>query len=93
MIGCVSVHTGTIPSKTVREAILQLTGFAVKDPYTNGCRSRGDISVLPCVFRAPDLGRWSYPKLEALRSAVMHKRCGLAAALTRLGAHTQHPEG
>jgi NAD(P) transhydrogenase len=45
MIGGVSVHTGTIPSKTLREAIFQLTGFAVKDLYGNGNRSRGDISV------------------------------------------------
>src|SRR6202522_3848748 len=29
MIGGVSVHTGTIPSKTVREAIFQLSGLAV----------------------------------------------------------------
>lgn len=45
MIGGVSVHTGTIPSKTVREAIFQLTGFAVKSLYGSGSRSRGDISV------------------------------------------------
>jgi NAD(P) transhydrogenase len=45
MIGGVSVHTGTIPSKTLREAIFQLTGFAVKDLYGNGNRNRGDISV------------------------------------------------
>jgi NAD(P) transhydrogenase len=45
MIGGVSVHTGTIPSKTLREAIFQLTGFAVKDLYGNGHRSHGDISV------------------------------------------------
>ena len=31
MMGGVCVHTGTIPSKTVREAIFQLTGFAVKN--------------------------------------------------------------
>lgn len=30
MIGGVSVHTGTIPSKSVREAIFQLTASAVK---------------------------------------------------------------
>src|SRR3984893_14344112 len=35
MIGGVCVHTGTIPSKTVREAIFQLTGFAVKALYGN----------------------------------------------------------
>jgi len=40
MIGGVSVHTGTIPSKTVREAIFQLTGSAV-----NGNRETGDIMV------------------------------------------------
>jgi NAD(P) transhydrogenase len=45
MIGGVSVHTGTIPSKTIREAIFQLTGLAVKTPYGNEHRSRGDISV------------------------------------------------
>ena len=41
MLGGVCVHTGTIPSKTVREAIFQLTGFAVK----TFCRGSGDISV------------------------------------------------
>jgi NAD(P) transhydrogenase len=45
MIGGVSVHTGTIPSKTLREAIFQLTGLTVKALYGNGYRSRGDISV------------------------------------------------
>lgn len=45
MMGGVSVHTGTIPSKTLREAIFQLTGFTVKAVYGNGYRSRGDISV------------------------------------------------
>ncbi len=45
MIGGVSVHTGTIPSKSVREAIFQLTGPAVKALYGNGFPSRADISV------------------------------------------------
>src|SRR6202161_381538 len=36
MIGGVSVHTGTIPSKTVREAIFQLSGFAVSALSGNG---------------------------------------------------------
>jgi NAD(P) transhydrogenase len=45
MIGGVSVHTGTIPSKTVREAIFQLTGSAVRTLYGNGARGGPDISV------------------------------------------------
>jgi NAD(P) transhydrogenase len=44
MIGGVSVHTGTIPSKTVREAIFQLSGLAVSALYGSGT-SRVDISV------------------------------------------------
>jgi NAD(P) transhydrogenase len=44
MIGGVSVHTGTIPSKTIREAIFQLAGLAVKAIYGDGFRGRG-ISV------------------------------------------------
>ena len=45
MIGGVSVHTGTIPSKTVREAIFQLSGLAVSALYGAGSRGRVDISV------------------------------------------------
>ena len=45
MIGGVCVHTGTIPSKAVREAILQLTGFAVKALYGDTYGGSGDISV------------------------------------------------
>jgi len=45
IMGGVSVHTGTIPSKTVREAIFQLTGFAVKALYGSGSQSRVDISI------------------------------------------------
>jgi len=45
MIGGVCVHTGTIPSKTVREAIFQLTGPMVKAHLGNGHLAFGDISV------------------------------------------------
>src|SRR5258708_30628048 len=45
MIGGVSVHTGTIPRKTVREAIFQLSGLAVSALYGHGARSHVDLSV------------------------------------------------
>src|ERR1700692_1038912 len=45
MIGGVSVHTGTIPSKTIREAIFQLPGFSVKTLTGDGIRSHGGTSV------------------------------------------------
>ncbi len=45
MIGGVSVHTGTIPSKTIREAIFQLSGLAFSALYGAGPPGRVDISV------------------------------------------------
>jgi NAD(P) transhydrogenase len=51
MLGGVCVHTGTIPSKSVREAIFQLTGLAVKAFYGNNYRSTRDISVQDLAYR------------------------------------------
>lgn len=51
MLGGVSVHTGTIPSKSVREAIFQLTGLAVKSFYGTNYRGNGDISIHDLSFR------------------------------------------
>ena len=51
MMGGVCVHTGTIPSKSVREAIFQLTGNAVKAFYGDNYRGKNDISVQDLSFR------------------------------------------
>jgi NAD(P) transhydrogenase len=51
MMGGVCVHTGTIPSKSVREAICQLTGLAVKSLYGNSYRGAREISVQDLSFR------------------------------------------
>ena len=39
MIGGVSLHTGTIPSKTLREAIMYMTGFRQR-AFSRTCGSR-----------------------------------------------------
>src|SRR5580692_7310599 len=51
MIGGVCVHTGTIPSKSVREAIFQLTGKAVRACYGESYRGKNDITVQDLSFR------------------------------------------
>ena len=51
MMGGVCVHTGTIPSKSVREAIFQLTGITVKAFYGNNYRGARDVSVQDLAFR------------------------------------------
>lgn len=55
MIGGVCVHTGTIPSKAVREAIFQLTGSAVKVLYGDGYRGSGEISIDELSSRVKDI--------------------------------------
>lgn len=44
-IGGVCVHTGTIPSKTMREAILHLTGFRQRETYGDQYRHKRHITM------------------------------------------------
>ena len=55
MIGGVCVHTGTIPSNTILEAIFQLTGSMVKTRFGNGKSSYGDISIQDVSQRVMDI--------------------------------------
>ncbi len=50
-VGGVSVHTGTIPSKTVREAVLYLTGFKQRGFYGLGHRERKNITPADVLER------------------------------------------
>ncbi|MEX2168338.1 MAG: Si-specific NAD(P)(+) transhydrogenase [Pirellulales bacterium] len=45
LLGGVSLHTGTIPSKTIREAILHLTGYRHRDVYEDAYRRKRDITM------------------------------------------------
>ncbi len=51
MLGGVSVHTGTIPSKTFREAVLYLTGFTQRAFYGRGYHLRDHITMHDLVSR------------------------------------------
>jgi NAD(P) transhydrogenase len=51
MVGGVCVHTGTIPSKSVREAILHLTGFIDRTLYGRDDALKQKVSVQDLAFR------------------------------------------
>ena len=51
MVGGMCVHTGTIPSKTLREAILYLTGFREKTFYGSDYAVSQEIKVSDLAFR------------------------------------------
>jgi NAD(P) transhydrogenase len=45
MIGGVCINTGTVPSKTLREAVLYLTGLSQRDLYGSSYRVKEEITV------------------------------------------------
>ncbi|GAB5375241.1 MAG: Si-specific NAD(P)(+) transhydrogenase [Acuticoccus sp.] len=49
--GGVSVHTGTIPSKTLRETVLNLSGWRERGFYGQAYRVKQDISALDLMQR------------------------------------------
>ncbi|MBN8905555.1 MAG: Si-specific NAD(P)(+) transhydrogenase [Rhodospirillales bacterium] len=50
-VGGVSVHTGTIPSKTLRETVLNLTGWRERGFYGRAYRVKKDISAKDLMTR------------------------------------------
>jgi NAD(P) transhydrogenase len=51
MLGGVCVNTGTIPSKTLREAILYLTGVDQREIYGQSYRVKDDITIADLTAR------------------------------------------
>ncbi len=50
-VGGVSVHTGTIPSKTLRETVLNLTGWRERGFYGRAYRVKKDIEAKDLMSR------------------------------------------
>jgi NAD(P) transhydrogenase len=51
LVGGCCLHTGTIPSKTLREAILYLSGFRQRTFYGRDYALQDKISVADLAFR------------------------------------------
>jgi NAD(P) transhydrogenase len=50
-VGGVSVHTGTIPSKTLRETVLNLTGWRERGFYGRAYRVKKDLAARDLMMR------------------------------------------
>ena len=55
MVGGVCVNTGTIPSKTLREAVLYLTGFSHRFAYGQSYRLKDELTIDDLFSRARDV--------------------------------------
>ena len=71
-LGGVSVHTGTIPSKTLRETVLNLSGWRERGFYGRGYRVKQDISIGDLVAAPAQDAR---PRGRGAAAPVHAQRC------------------
>jgi NAD(P) transhydrogenase len=80
MMGGVCVNTGTIPSKTLREAVLYLTGFAQRDMYGASYRVKSEITIADLLARTQHVvGR----EVEVIRSQLLRNHVDLLGGTAR----------
>jgi NAD(P) transhydrogenase len=82
MIGGVCLNTGTIPSKTLREAVLYLTGLDQREMYGQSYRVKDEITIADLAARTQHVvGR----EIDVVRSQLTRNRI---AILTGTGYFT-----
>ncbi|ASW56862.1 Si-specific NAD(P)(+) transhydrogenase [Plantactinospora sp. KBS50] len=86
MIGGVCINTGTIPSKTLREAVLYLTGLNQREMYGQSYRLKDDITVGDLAARTQHvIGR----EIDVIRSQFARNHVRLLSGTARFTApHT-----
>jgi NAD(P) transhydrogenase len=91
MVGGVCVNTGTIPSKTLREAVLYLTGMQMRDLYGASYRVKEDITVSDLLGRTQHvIGR----ETEVIRAQLMRNHVELVPGTASfVDPHTLSIEG
>ncbi len=71
MIGGVCINTGTIPSKTMREAVLYLTGLSQREMYGRNYRVKEEIGIADLTARTTHVvGR----EVEVIRNQLSRNR-------------------
>ncbi len=88
MLGGVCVNTGTIPSKTLREAVVYLTGMNQRELYGASYRVKEHITPADLLARTQHvIGK----EIDVVRSQLMRNRIELYVGHARfLDAHTVH---
>jgi NAD(P) transhydrogenase len=86
MVGGVCINTGTIPSKTLREAIVYLTGLSQRELYGQSYRVKQDITVQDLSARTEHVvGR----EVDVILHQLARNHVALLAGTARfLGPHT-----
>jgi len=77
-IGGVCVNTGTIPSKTFREAVLHLSGFRERGIYGSAYRVKQDITIDDLLYRVQQVIR---SEVDVIRNHMARNRVDLIEAI------------
>ncbi len=67
-VGGVCIHTGTIPSKAIREAVLHLTGLRERSMYGNGYAVKQNITMQDLLHRSQYVVR---SEVDVIRQQMM----------------------
>ncbi len=91
MVGGVCLNTGTIPSKTLREAVIYLTGMSMRELYGQSYRVKQDITIADLTARTQHVvGR----EIEVVRSQLLRNHVDLVPGTARFtDSHTVAVEG
>jgi NAD(P) transhydrogenase len=80
MVGGVCINTGTIPSKTLREAVVYLTGMAQREVYGVSYRVKSEITIDDLFARTQHvIGR----ETEIVRAQLMRNHVDLLTGTAR----------
>lgn len=86
VVGGVCINTGTIPSKTLREAVLHLSGYRERGVYGAAYAVKQNITIDDLLFRADHVIRH---EIDVTRHQLMRNRVEvLAASASFVDAHT-----
>src|SRR5438128_5489248 len=78
MVGGVCINTGTIPSKTLREAVLYLTGLNQREMYGQSYRVKDEITIADLLARTQHVvGR----EIQVIRSQLSRNQVALLPGL------------
>ncbi len=80
MVGGVCINTGTIPSKTLREAVLYVTGLAQREFYGQSYRLKEEITVSDLTSRTQHvIGR----EIDVIRSQLARNHVHMLVGTAR----------
>ena len=88
VVGGVCINTGTIPSKTLREAVLHLSGHRERGVYGASYAVKRNITMADLHFRTGHVVRH---EIDVIRHQLMRNRVDMVAGTARFAdAHTLH---